>query len=196
MTADHAGGKPQSKCTPRISSHTIVLLEPSFLFRPPTQPSVLNDAAMISPVEGSATPDVPQEQSKQSDPLTPRIHFSLKTPSPRKKNHPSSFITPENHNTPSPPRTPCPRKDIEPPLTVRKLRAQLSFGLQYLSGKDLSSWQDAEDAPPAGIPPINLRTPPGARRVDYDATDWKGDSAEEAEEEAEMLASVNKPRRA
>jgi hypothetical protein len=79
---------------------------------------------------------------------------------------------------------------------VRKLRAQLSYGLHYLSGTDLSSWQDSEDPPPAVIPPINLSTPPGARRVDYDATDWKGDSADEAEEEAEMLASVNKPRRA
>jgi hypothetical protein len=154
------------------------------------------EAAMVSPVEGSAMLDASQERLKQSDFLNPRVHFSLKTPSPRKQKHPSSFITPENHNTPSPPRTPCPKKDIEPPLTVRKLRAQLSYGLHYLSGKDLSSWQDAEDPPPTGIPPINLSTPPGARHVDYDATDWKGDSGDEAEEEAEMLASVNKPRRA
>ena len=156
------------------------------------------DAPMISPVEGSATLNVSQERQKQADPLSPRVQFPLKTPSPRKQNHPSSFITPENHNTPSPPRTPCPRKDTEPPLTVRKIRAHLGFGLQYMSGKDLSSWQDAEDAPPAGLPPINLNTPPGIRRVDYDATDWKSDSEDEAEaeEEAEMLASVNKPRRA
>ena len=155
---------------------------------------------MVSPVEGSATPNASQERLKQSDFLSPRVQFSLKTPSPRKQKHPSSFITPENHNPPSPPRTPCPRKDIEPPLTVRKLRAQLNFGLHYLSGKDLSSWQDAEDPPPAGRLPINLNTPPGARHIDYDATDWKGDSGgdsgDEAEEEAEMLASVNKARRA
>lgn len=154
------------------------------------------EAAMVSPVEGSATLDASQERLKQSDFLSPRVQFPLKTPSPRKQNHPSSFITPENHNTPSPPRTPCPRKDTEPPIPVRKLRAELSYGLQYLSGKDLSSWQDAEDPPPAGIPPINLNTPPGARHVEYDATDWKSDSGDEAEEEAEMLASVNKSRRA
>jgi len=154
------------------------------------------EAAMISPVEGNATPGASPERLNQSDLLSPRVQFSLKTPSPRKQNHQSSFITPENHNTPSPPRTPCPKKDIEPPLTVRKLRAQLSYGLQYLSGTDLSSWQDEGDPSSAGRPPINLTTPPGARRVDYDATDWKGDSGDEAEEEAEMLASVNKPRRA
>ena len=173
-----------------------MFLEPSTFFRPTNQPSALMDAPMISPVESSATPNVSQEHQRQSDPLSPSVQFSFKTPSPRKQNHPSSFITPENHNTPSPPRTPCPRKDKEPPLPVRKTRAYLGFGLQYISGPDLSSWQDAEDAPSAGIPPINLSTPPGARRVDYVAKDWKGDSGDEAEEEAEMLASVNKPRRA
>ena len=151
---------------------------------------------MISPVEGSATPDSSPERLKQSDLLNPPVRFSLKTPSPRKQKQPSSFITPDNHNTPSPPRTPCPKKDVEPPLTVRKLRAQLSYGLHYLSGKDLSSWQNEGDAPPAVIPSIDFSTPPGARRVNYDATDWKGDSGDEAEEEADMLVSVNKPRRA
>ena len=152
------------------------------------------EAAMTSPVDDNATPDGSPEQLRHSDPLSPRVQLSLKTPSPRKLKQPSSFITPDNHNTPSPPRTPCPKKDIEPPLTVRKLRAQLSYGLQYLSGVDLSSWQ--YDGDPPAVPPTNLNTPPGARRVNYDVTDLKTDSGDEAEEEAEMLASVNKPRRA
>lgn len=154
------------------------------------------ESAMISPVEGNTTPGASPELLKQ--PVSPCVPFSLKTPSPRKQRQPSSFITPDNHNTPSPPRTPCPKKDVEPPLTVRKLRAQLSYGLHYLTGKDLSSWQNEEDPPLGVAPSMNLNTPPGARRVAYDTTDWKGDcdSGDEAEEEAEMLASVNKPRRA
>jgi hypothetical protein len=195
MAVDLAHGKSQSKRTPP-TSHNVTFLAPLPSSPTTNQTEALLETPMISPVEGSATPDASPERLKQSDLLSPPVRFSLRTPSPRKQRHPSSFITPENHNTPSPPRTPGPKKDVEPPLTVRKLRAQLSFGLHYVSGKDLSSWQSEGDPPPAIIPPVNFNTPPGARRVDYDATEWKGDSGDEAEEEAEMLASVDKPRRA
>jgi hypothetical protein len=114
MTADHTGGKPQSK-TPLTPSHTVVFLEPvPFFFRPTNQASVLMEAAMISPVEDGATPDASPERLKQSDLLSPRVQFSLKTPSPRKTHHPSSFITPENHNTPSPHEHLVQRRTLNP----------------------------------------------------------------------------------
>lgn len=149
---------------------------------------------MISPIEGSTTPD--GSTDKHSKNFNPTVQISLKTPSPRKQKQPSSFITPDNHNTPSPPRTPCPRRDIEPPLAVLKLRAEMDMGLNYLTGMDLSVWQYDKDRLPGGVPPTNLNTPPGVRHVDYEPTDLKSDSGDEAEEEAEMLACVNKPRRA
>ena len=196
MAADHADGKLQSKWTLPTLSYNVAFLELLPFFRSTNQTDVLIEAAMISPIEGSATPDGPTYPLKHSDLLNPHGQFSLKTPSPRKQKQPSSFITPDNHNTPSPPRTPCPRKDIEPPLTVLKLRAEMGYGLNYLTGMDLSSWQYDKDRPPTVVLPTNLNTPPGARRVDYEPTNLKDDSGDDAEEEAEMLASVNKPRRA
>ena len=195
MTVDHADGRLQNKWTPPTLSYNVAFLEPSLCFRPTNQTDVLIEAAMISPIESSATPDGPIDPLRHSELLNPHVQFSLKTPSPRKQKQPSSFITPDNHNTPSPPRTPCPRKDIEPPLTVLKLRAEMGYGLHYLTGMDLSSWQYDKDRLPAAVPPTNLNTPPGVRHVDYEPTDLKYDSGDEAEEEAEMLASVNKPRR-